>query len=105
MRSHRGIDHQINPLAEWDSSIQLRAVVRGTLENNQDQDQGWTLEVAIPFEDLWLAPNIPPKPGDQWRVNVFRIDYGLERMELSAWNPTNGPSFHIPAKFGTLIFR
>lgn len=102
---HRGVDHQINPLAEWDSPIRVGAVVRGTLENNQDQDQGWTLEVAIPFESLWLAPNIPPKPGDQWRVNVFRIDYGLEKPELSAWNPTNGPSFHTPAKFGTLIFR
>ncbi|HUV14447.1 MAG TPA: carbohydrate-binding family 9-like protein [Acidobacteriota bacterium] len=102
---HRGVDHQINPLAEWDSSIKLGAVVRGTLENNQDQDQGWTLEVAIPFEDLWLVPNIPPKSGDQWRVNVFRIDYGLESTELSAWNPTNGPSFHVPTKFGTLIFR
>ena len=95
---------KIQPLAAWDSKATVRANVHGTLENNQDTDKGWTLEVSIPFEDIWLAPNTPPLPGDRWRMNVFRIDYGLEAPELTAWNPTRGASFHVPAKFGTLVF-
>lgn len=102
---HRGLEHRINPLSEWNASVRLQVRVKGTLQNNQDRDQGWALEAAIPFEDLWLAPNIPPKPGDTWHMNVFRIDYGLEMAELSAWIPTLGPSFHTPSRFGVLVFR
>ncbi|MDA2930102.1 carbohydrate-binding family 9-like protein [Acidobacteria bacterium AH-259-O06] len=102
---HRGTGSDIYPLGEWASATLVKAIVTGTLDDNQDNDRGWTLEVAIPFSDLWLAPHIPPREGDRWRMNVFRIDYGLKEPELSAWNPTRGPSFHIPTKFGTLLFK
>lgn len=101
---HKGVGSIINPLAEWDANVRLSASISGTLDNNQDQDQRWALEVSIPFEDLWLARRVPPRPGDKWRVNIFRIDYGLEQPELSSWNPTLGPSFHDPTRFGTLLF-
>jgi hypothetical protein len=101
---HSGKGDEINPLADYNSATQLKVTVNGTLENNQDTDEGWLAEVAIPFKDLWIASNNPPRTGDQWKFNVYRIDYGLEEPEMQAWNPAFGP-YHSPWKFGTLIFK
>lgn len=92
-------------MADYTSGTRLKAKVDGTLENNLDLDKNWKLEAGIPFSDLWLARNIPPQIGDQWKINIYRIDHGLEKKELQAWNPTMAPSFHVPKKFGTMIFK
>ncbi len=46
-----------------------------------------------------------PQPGERWRMNVYRIDHSARGMELSAWSPTGEPNFHVPERFGWLIFR
>jgi len=60
--------------------------------------------VRIPFASLG-AP--PPKSGDAWRANFFRIDRSPSRGdEYSAWQPTmkNPADFHVAAAFGRLVF-
>jgi hypothetical protein len=53
---------------------------------------------------------VPPRPGDIWHFNVFRIKRPggparpAENVVLSAWSPTGTPSFHVPAAFGSLVF-
>jgi len=74
--------------------------VKGTLDNRKDKDEGWTAEMAIPHTCL---VRIPPQPGDEWWFNMYRIERG-EKLDLLAWNPTMKPGFHIPAKFGRLVF-
>lgn len=91
----------------WDCEGWSTAVtVDGTLDNRDDEDRGWTAEWAIPFTSIPGAPNTPPKDGDMWRINLFRIDLTPE-PEFSCWSPTleNPPNFHVPKVFGTLIFR
>lgn len=75
---------------------------------------GWTAFACMPFPSLSSLPTdsaLPPRPGDRWRFNVFRIkrpggplapDKGAI---LTAWSPTGGPSFHVPAAFRDLVFR
>ncbi len=59
----------------------LRSGVRidGTLNDGSDVDQGWAVELALPWESMkWLAAgdgrSLPPEPGDQWRMNLFRFN-------------------------------
>jgi len=76
--------------------------VRGTVGNSSDKDQGWQVEVMIPFADLGLPP---PKSGDIWRGNFYRFDRDKAfPVEELSWSPTLLPGFHQPSRFGFLKF-
>lgn len=63
-------------------------------------------EIAIPFCELATAPNMPPKRGDKWLMNLYRIDRPLTgHDEYSAWSPTGKLNFHIPQSFGEVTFE
>jgi hypothetical protein len=79
---------------DWDMPGLLSAVhLEGTLNDPNDQDQAWTVEVAIPWEDLvppqdWEGWNVSgaarpirdrlvPSVGDSWRVNFSRVHWPL----------------------------
>ena len=63
---------------------------------------GWAGEFAIPFESVCAKP---PQPGVRWRANFTRIDRPKDRpRELSSWSPTGLDQFHIPERFGTVLF-
>lgn len=79
-----------------------------------DVAAGWTALARFPFASLASLPSsaaLPPRPGDAWRFNVFRIKRPLGPRApgaapiLAAWSPTGGPSFHVPAAFRPLVFR
>ncbi len=84
--------------------------VAGTLNDSSDTDTSWTCEVAIPFDEIAFAGptlNFPPIDGESWRILVTRYDYergGEEYVEISAWNQTDSRGFHVPEKFGRIIF-
>lgn len=62
-------------------------------------------EMAIPFTEFLSAPNIPPKAGDRWLMNIYRIDRGGDgRDEYTAWSPTGKINYHLPESFGELVF-
>jgi len=62
------------------------------------------VEFAIPFTALGVPP---PQPGDRWGLNVARQRVGEGKQsgttEMTAWSVTYN-SFHVPDRFGTLIF-
>ena len=66
----------------------------------------WNAEYAIPLDQLVGAPNVPPKPGDKWRMNLFRIDSPKDGpTQYYSWSPVLVPSFHTPTRFGWLRFE
>ena len=76
----------------------------------------WTALAWLPWSGLAtmtpiVAPFVPPRHGDAWRFNVFRIKrpHGPAEPErdaiYAAWSPPDGPSFHAPAYFRDLIFE
>ena len=85
------------PLKAWDcNGLELKVL---------KQDSGaWSVTVAVPFKELHLAGNRVPASGEQWRANLFRIEYGADKPEFSAWSPTGICDFHTSEKFGTLVF-
>ena len=75
--------------------------------------EGWSATARIPWQGLRPVTDaviVPPRPGDIWHFNVFRIKRPggparpAENVVLSAWSPTGTPSFHVPAAFGSLVF-
>jgi len=85
------------PLLMWDCEG-LR------IKTEQKKNSNWSVTVEIPFSKLHLAENRTPEPGETWRGNLFRIEYGGPEIEYSAWCPTGKEDFHVPGKFGALIF-
>jgi len=77
--------------------------VNGTTSERTDQDENWTVEMAIPFTEL--VENYQPEQVStyQWRINFYRINSDAHPLKLIAWLPTGG-SFHRPEKFGKLTF-
>jgi hypothetical protein len=91
---------------DWDSFGMRSAVhVDGDPHDPHSEDRGWQVEMAIPWGDFSTAPHRPPEPGDVWRVNLYRIDQYRGQEELYAWSPTLCETFHVPGKFGELVFE
>lgn len=65
----------------------------------------WNVELAIPFSEFVTAKNTPPAAGDRWGLNLYRIDTNKKgEKEYTAWSPTLNGSYHIPERFGELVF-
>ena len=102
-----GLRRDIGVNTTWDcEGWKVGLKVDGTLDNREDVDKGWTAEWAIPFASLETAPNTPPRDGDSWRINLYRIDR-TPTAEFSCWSPTmeSPANFHVPACFGRIVFR
>jgi hypothetical protein len=91
------------PYKSWNSEkLQWAINVKGTVDGKPG-DTEWTCEMALPLEDVVTAPNLPPKPGDQWRANLYRVESKPEKAGL-AWSPTMRRDFHVPSMFGKIVF-
>ncbi len=95
---------------EWDfKNIKSEVYVVGDGKNSGTKDEYWTVEVAVPFDDLWEVPHSPPEDGDMWRMNVYRIERGGPENKEDDWyaafSPTLRPSFHTPWQFGKIYFK
>jgi len=75
---------------------------------------GWTAVAFLPWSSLAArAPagtGLPPKPGDRWRFNVFRIERPSgpaepeKDVQYLPWSPTGQTSFHVPRAFREIEF-
>ena len=87
----------------WNSQkLRWGVQVFGTVDG-KDGDKEWTCELALPLEDVVTARNIPPRAGDRWRLNLYRVEQ-LPTPALLAWSPTFKDDFHIPSRFGEIVF-
>jgi hypothetical protein len=87
----------------WNSEkLKWGVRVSGTVDGKSG-DREWTCEIALPLEDVVTAKNRPPQVGDRWRLNLYRVEQ-RPKPALLAWSPTFKEDFHIPAKFGELVF-
>jgi len=106
-------------LINWDAKGWRCATrIDGVLNNPRVRDRGYTVEMAIPFINFYAQPFLPqrakergkgdfaPKPGEEWRMNLFRIDHSGEREVVTycSWSPTIERKFHTPHRFGIVRF-
>lgn len=103
------VDPKLKPFS-WNSKMTAKVHVDGTLNKRDDQDKGWTVELALPLEDVKgmdtnSAVRLPPEPGDVWRINMYRMDLPKGRPQQAAgWSPPLVGDFHALGRFGELVF-
>ena len=103
------INPKLKPFA-WNSKMIAKVRVDGTLNKREDQDKGWTAELAIPLEDVKGMDDkstltLPPTPGNVWRINMFRMDVPQGKpQQASGWSPPMVGDFHALDRFGELVF-
>ena len=102
-----------------DASVSSRWDIEGLETAVSKHAAGWTVEIAVPWRSLEKAGvSSPPRPGDRWRVGLYRIeragdaerahDAALEEKlsagdHFLAWAPTER-TFHEPERFGVVEF-
>ena len=93
----------------WDcEGLQVATKVTGTLNDYHDEDELWTMEVAIPFRSLPPCREHPVQVGDVWHVLFARYDYSMyleKGVELSASVPLSRAAFHAIDEYGPMVFK
>ena len=85
---------------EWSAKLQSAVEVRGTLDDARE-DEGYVVEMAIPWASFQKAKRTPPKPEDIWRMNF----YAMQDNRGVAWSPILGQgNFHKASRFGHVRF-
>jgi hypothetical protein len=112
--TYRKYEDSIDPKKaqfSWNSKMNAKVVVDGTLNKHNDKDKGWTVELALPLADVkGMDPaveisRLPPGLGDTWRFNMFRMDMPQGQSQQAAgWSPPMVGDFHALDKFGDLVF-
>lgn len=99
--------------------------VLGTLNDPNDRDSGWTVEIAFPWSAMAEHANTacPPRDGDQWRMNFSRVQWKHEivdgnyvrvpspqqltdelREDNWVWSPQGVINMHRPETWGYVQF-
>ena len=95
----------------------LRSAVRvkGTVNDPADVDEGWTVELAIPWaalKSLAADSGAPPRAGERWRVNLARMRAAEPAAEadakprkwISVWAAQGAVNMHMPERWGSVDF-
>lgn len=86
---------------QWSALAKTAVVVRGTLNNSDDQDDGYTVEAQIPWSSFSKAKVVPPRVGETWRMNF----YAMRNNGGLAWSPILGQgNFHKASRFGRVTW-
>ena len=112
-------------LTAWDiTGLELAVDVRGTVNRPGDRDEGWSVEMALPWKVLSeAAPGKKrPMPGDHWRMNFSRVEWQVNastgrytktvdpatKAPLAennwVWSPQGAVDMHMPERWGIVQF-
>jgi hypothetical protein len=105
----------------WDiPGLRTAVHVNGTINNPNDVDKGWTIEIAIPWQIVGALHDKPssgpPNDGDQWRVNFSRVEWQFDVVDGKyarrkdhhednwVWSPQGVVNMHQPETWGYVQF-
>ena len=112
-------------VTSWDiKGLKSAVSVDGTINDPENRDRGWTVEMAIPWEVLGESAHkkVPPDEGDIWTVNLSRVEHnvkvdngryvkatdsetGRPRPErLWVWSAQGIANMHYPEMWGLVKF-
>jgi hypothetical protein len=114
-----------NPNNHWNLDNLKSAIhIEGTLNNYNDVDSLWTVELAIPMDallELRYGRRLSIKEGRQWRINFSRVEWDFDIINNTyrrkkgddgkyqpeynwVWSNQNKINMHEPEKWGTVQF-
>lgn len=88
----------------WHYEGNRRTIHKTKITMEGSRVQSWTAEFFIPYVLLKPLPGVPPKKGDRWKANFYRMDYDDQDFLDWSWQLTRS-NFHDYERFGTLIFQ
>lgn len=111
-------------LDSWDiQGLKTAVYINGTLNNPNDIDSFWTVEIAIPWAVLeeMTPQNYRPKEGVQWRINFSRVNWKMDISQDNyqkekdkngknlpeenwVWSPQGYIAMHAPETWGFVQF-
>lgn len=117
-------------LHDWEIPGLRHAVhLRGTLNDASDTDEGWSVELAIPWSSITGHGNQPrsgtaPEAGSSMRFNFSRVNWQVRPDTASpcgyakltdesgnplpesnhVWAPTGKINIHLPEHWGRVVF-
>jgi hypothetical protein len=103
------------------AGLKSAVAVRGTMNDPRDEDDGWSVQVAIPWEGLKpYNPDrpTPPRTGDVWRVNFSRVEWRYDVVDGKyvrhtkerspednwVWSAQGIVDMHRPERWGWVVF-
>jgi hypothetical protein len=107
--------HNPDNLAGTKSAV----LIRGTLNDPRDTDQGWSVEVAFPWKDLKRFAGddaCPPREQDIWRVGFSRVEWLIDIIDGKyrkiagkpednwTWCAQGVVNMHCPERWGFVQF-
>ncbi len=92
--------------------------LNGTLNDPSDQDNSWTVEIAIPWASFSTPSGKVARPisGEQWRVDFSRVEWQFEIVAGQykkvpktnennwVWSPQGIVDMHRPERWGFVQF-
>ena len=92
---------------KWESGMKSAVFIKGTLDDDSDTDEYWTVELQVPLANLTSVPHVPPQKGDRWRFNAYRLDHLSRRtnIEGQSFSPLFIGDFHALPRFAWLLFQ
>jgi Carbohydrate family 9 binding domain-like len=109
----------------WDiAGLKVGTHINGTINNPNDVDKSWTVELVLPLSVLRECNGNRklPEAGDQWRINFSRVEWhtvienGTYKKEIDpktnkryrednwVWSPQGRINMHMPEMWGFLQF-
>jgi hypothetical protein len=109
----------------WDlAGLKIGVDLRGTINRPGDKDDGWSVELAMPWRILREAApeNRAPRAGDRWRVNFSRVEWQMTVADGAytkvlkpgskdplpesnwVWSPQGAINMHMPERWGYAQF-
>ncbi len=91
---------------DWDSGARVGVFARGEIDDEK-RDDGYTVEIAIPWQAFSHAGKrtSAPEAGHRWGANFYVMDLGPDRQRAASWSPLGVGDFHVPRRFGVLVFE
>ena len=89
----------------WSSNANAKVQLRGKV-NDEAADEGYTVELAIPWSAFAAGPTpaTPPAAGAVWRMNFFVMDALEKGQRAVGWSPPLIGDFHTLDRFGRVVF-
>lgn len=97
--------------------------INGTLNNPNDKDENWTIEMKIPFSALSTDGNfVEPVDGDVWKINFSRVQWQTKVVDGKyvkkinpetdkhypeynwVWSPQGVINMHYPERWSMVQF-
>lgn len=105
-----------SPLRSWDMKGLKKAIdINGTLNKPGDTDKYWSIELAVPFNDVVMKNISYPKTGTVWRMNFSRVEWIADTINgkyirrrnsehYTVWSPQGIVNLHYPERWGYVMF-